>query len=150
MTWTYNLATLSTTTLYQVRYLVGDTISTDPQVADEEISFALQLNSNIYAAAAQVCRSLAAQLSRQADASVGQQQVSYSSRSRMYNVKAAQYENLVTMGAAGWAGAISVTEKENQQANADRVSPQFQIGMTDNFIPVGPAGNEAEDPTPGT
>lgn len=151
MTWSYNAAQLATSQLFQVRYLVGDTLTADQQVQDEEITFVLTISGSIYSAAAQVCRSLAAQLSRQADAVVGQQQISYSSRARMYNVKAAQYDGLAsTLSAPGYAGGTSVIDKMNQQANVDRVQPQFVIGMMDNFLPVGPVGNETEDPTPGS
>lgn len=150
MTWTYDVSQLQTSELMQVRYLVGDTIPKGSQVQDEEIMFALSQESNIYGAAATVCRSLAAQLSREADTVIGDQRVTYSSRARMYNIKAAQYDNQATARGGGLpiAGGITVSGKTAQNQDPNRVQPQFNIGMTDNFIPVAPAGNEVSDGGP--
>jgi hypothetical protein len=148
MAWTYNVAQLASSILFQIRYLIGDTISTDPQLQDEEIQFAYTLEaSNIWSAAANCCRALASRLSRQADTMVGEQRVMYSSRASAYTRKAYEYDTKATLMGSGiaFAGGMTFSQKDQQQQNPDRVPPNFQIGMTDNWLPVGPAGNESED-----
>lgn len=148
MTWTYNPAQLSTSSLFQVRYLMGDTISTDPQVQDEEINWALTQRATTYGAAAIVCRALAGRLSREVDTVDRELRDSISQRARAYSVMANSYEIQAATRGGGlpYAGGISIIDKENQQNDTDRVPPQFQIGMDDNLIdPIGPAGNEDEE-----
>jgi hypothetical protein len=69
MSWSYDPTNLDTATvagrLNTVRLLVGDTDTTDQQVQDEEIVFALtETNNNIYAASSWVARTIASQYSR--------------------------------------------------------------------------------------
>jgi len=144
VTWTYDVTSLGTNTVAQVRFTIGDTLQKDPQLQDEEIAFALQMRSSIYGASADCCRAIAAQLARQADSSQGPQRTTYSSKSRAYAARASQLDNLaVTRGSVmPFAGGISVADKVAQETDTDRVSPQFQIGLEDNYLPVSPAGNE--------
>lgn len=144
MTWTYDIAALATTPLYQVRFLIGDTLTADQQLQDEEINFSLAQRPSIYGAGADCCRALASKLSRQADSVEGNQRIMYSSRAKAYALKAGEYETkaAVRAGALPYAGGISAADKLLEELNADRVTPQFNLGMTDNFLPVGPVGNE--------
>jgi hypothetical protein len=148
VTWTYVVAQLSTTPLYQVRFMLGDTLPADQQLQDEEINFAISQESSVYGAAAACCRNLGARLSREADSIVGEQRTLYSSRAKAYRVKAAEFEALSIARGGGlpYAGGISIADKATNEADSDRVSPEFQKGMTDNLIPVGPAGNESSTP----
>lgn len=144
MTWTYDTGKLATSSLYQVRYLVGDTLSADTQVQDEEIAFALTQKASIYGAAAIVCRSLAAQLSRQADTVDRDLRTTLSAKATAYAKRAAQMETMAVTrsGATPYAGGISISDKVQQELNTDRVPPQFTIDMDDNYLPVAPVGNE--------
>lgn len=144
MTWSYSPTSLATNPFMQVRRLIGDVISSDQQIADEEITFALTQRSSIYGAAAECCRYIAAQYSRQADTVTGELKENFSNRARAYSAMAMQMETLSTSrgGAVPYAGGISVSDKINQEANLDRVTPQFAIGMDDNFLPTGVVGNE--------
>jgi hypothetical protein len=149
VSWTYNAQLLATWPTYQVRRLIGDVVSTDQQLQDEEIAFALTQRSTVYGAAAECARNLAAQYGRQVDVVTsgagGMLKTNYSSKARIYAAMALEYEGKSAMTGAGlpYAGGISVTDKQNQLANTDRVSPQFNIGMEDNTLPVGSVGNEA-------
>lgn len=129
-----------------VRYLIGDTVSSDQQVTDTEILFALSQRTNIYGAAALVCRSLASRLSREADVVDRELRTSYSTRARAYLRMASEFEmqSSVRSGALPYAGGISVSDKQRQVNDTDRVKPQFNIGMDENRYPVGPAGNETQ------
>jgi hypothetical protein len=148
MTWTYVAASLASDPVMQVRYLVGDTRSSDQQVQDEEIGFALAQRPGIYGAAALVCRSLAAQLSREADTVDQDLRTTLSARASAYAKRAAAYEAQASArgGLAPYAGGISLVDKAVQSDSADRVPPQFDLGMDDDFLPVAPEGNESEQP----
>jgi hypothetical protein len=146
VTWTYNVAQLATSPKDQVRLLIGDTLNTDQQMQDEEITYHLSQRSSSWGAAAECCRTLQARFSRSVDQTVGTNKAMYSQLSKAYGVKAAEFEAKAAAGGAGvpYAGGISVADKIAQEQNQDRVQPQFQIGMDDDFYPVGPAGNESD------
>lgn len=146
MTWTYDPAQLATSPTYQVRFLIGDTESDDPQLQDEEIAFSLTQFSSSYRAAAQCCRTISSNLSRKADTTTVELRTSYSQLAKNYAARAAEYDNLATTQNAGlpFAGGVSVSDKRAQEGNPDRVRPQFNIGMEDNWLPDGIAGNEVE------
>lgn len=145
MTWTYNPAIIATDKVSQVRFLVGDTVVTDPQVENEEIAFALTQRTSIYGAAAIVCRSLASKLSRQADTVDKDLRTTLSSRAKAYSARAIGYEVQANARGGGmpYAGGISVADKIAQENNPDRVPPAFTIDMDDNYFPVAPVGNES-------
>jgi hypothetical protein len=145
VTWSYNIEDLATSTKDQVRLLIGDTLTTDQQLQDEEINFAVSQRSSVWGAAAECCRSLAAKFGRSVDVTAGSSKTSFSQVAKAYTAKALDFEAKAAMGGAGlpYAGGISISDKLRQEQNEDRVSPQFQIGMDDDFLPVGPAGNES-------
>lgn len=144
MSWTYNASQLATSKLMQVRYLVGDTKSSDQQVQDEEINFAISQRGSVYGAAATVCRSLAANLSRRTDTIDKDLRTLLSSQAKAYSARANEYENQAVSrsGVAPYAGGISIADKVQQELNPDRVQPAFNIGMQDDYLPVAPVGNE--------
>lgn len=153
MSWNYNVATLNTDQKNQIRFLIGDTNSNDQQLQDEEIVFALTLRSSIWGAAATSCASLAASFSRRADTTTGELRTLYSSISRAYNARAAYYEgkSIELGGAMPLVGGISIADKLAAEADPDRVPPEFNRSMMDNFNqPVSPAGNESGVPLPNT
>lgn len=145
MAWTYNLSSLGTSPLFQVRYLMGDTVQTQQQVQDEEITFALTQRSSIYGTAAMVCRSLASRLAREADTVDKDIRTTLSARSRGYLRMSIAFEQQASArsGALPYAGGISIADKLQNELDADRVPPNFSIGLTDDdFMPVSPVGNE--------
>lgn len=153
MTWTYDPSQLAGNPTMQVRLTIGDTFASDPQLQDEEISFFLSQRGSIWGAAAEACRAIAANTSRLADTVQGEFKQNYSNRARAYAARAATFEGFAISrgGAMPYAGGISVADKQQQELDADRVPPQFNIGMDDNQLPVAPAGNESDStpPAPG-
>lgn len=141
MAWTYEIGQLTTNRLFQLRWLVGDILVKDPQMQDEELSFALSQRSSIYGAACDVCLALAARLSREADSSQGPLRTAYSTRSRAYAQRAAQYEVMafVRSGGLPYSGGVSLNDYQSMASDPDRIGPQFQIGLDDTDTPVGPA-----------
>lgn len=146
MTWSYNPGATATSKKDQVRFLIGDTLSIDQQLQDEEIAFALSQRASIYGAAADCCRALAAKFSRSVDTNAGGSKKSFGQLSKAYTLKASEYDQKATMDGAGvpYAGGISVADKLGQEQDDDRVPPQFNVGMDDNLLPVPPSGNETE------
>ena len=148
MTWSYSVATIATTPKDQVRRMIGDVIQTDQQIADEEIAFAITQRSSVYGAAADCCRFIAAQYSRKVDVVTqgagGMLKTNYSAQATAYKAMAANFESIAVSrgGAMPYAGGISVSDKQSNEGDSDRVAPQFNIGMDDNQLPVGSIGNE--------
>jgi hypothetical protein len=129
-----------------LRFVMGDTNHKDPQFWDSEIAFALTQETNLYRAAANLCRSLAAKYAREADSVQNELRTMYSSRSRAYAERAKEFDAKAANSAIPmpYAGGISNADKLLQVNNPDRVPPQFNLGMDDNYIPVGPVGNEVQ------
>jgi hypothetical protein len=149
MTWSYDVATLATSSKDQVRRMIGDVQTGQQQLQDEEVNLSISQFSNIYLAAAQCCRWIAAQYSRDVDTVQGELRTLYSVRQRAYAARAGELQTLGMSRGAGampYAGGISGTDKQAQVDDPDRVWPQFNIGMDENLIPLGAgAGNQ----TPG-
>lgn len=130
----------------QVRFWVGDTDTTHQEVQDEEIEFALSLRPNVYAASADVARSIAAKYTRKVDEAAGDHKKSYSQRAKAFLALSYQLENKAvgTSGAMPYAGGISMADKRRQECDSDRVKPQFNLDQDQNRLPIGPAGNETQ------
>lgn len=149
MTWTYDPTQLlngPNTQLMQVRYLIGDTMPGKQQVQDEEILFSISQYPNVNAAAAQVCRALAAKYATQVDLVQGELKTNYSQMSRRYAQIAADLERR-GLTVVPIAGGVSLTDKANVAQDTDRVPPDFNRGQFDDLLPVGPVGQQT--PTPG-
>jgi hypothetical protein len=158
-TWSYDATQLGTSPSTgnpkdQVRRLIGDTKYSDQQLWDEEINFALAQRGYvqgapssgiIYAAAADCCRDLGAEYARLVDITQGELRTNYSSKSKSYLSMAANYEVKASARAVGigvYCGGISIADKIAHINDADRTSPSFAIGMTDNLRIAGPIGPE--------
>lgn len=145
---TYDATALSGTTAYsklmQVRTLIADTNNKDALLWDEQINFAVAQRINIYSAAADCCRQIAAKYSRDVDITEGLLHKSYSARQRAFAARAEELDQRARIAGSGlpYAGGISRMDKQLQNQNSDRVVPQFMIGLTDAWLPVGPVDNE--------
>jgi hypothetical protein len=144
-TWSYDptelVGTAPANKLNQVRRLIGDTLTNDQQIYDEEITFAITQRASVYGAAADCCRYIAAQFSRKVDTVQGDLRTLYSTQAKAYSMRADELERSALAGATPYAGAMTNADKESQVEDCTRVSPQFNIGMDDNYLPVGAAGN---------
>ena len=133
MTWTYS-ADPSSHVKDQVRWLVQDTIDSDPQVQDEEIYFVLgQFNQEPYRAAIEVAGSLAARYVREA------QSVSKSvgglSLSKTYGDLASKYERLANdlrLRARSFSPPVP-------SADPNALGAELRVGEFDRYSPEGPS-----------
>ena len=126
-----------------VRFLIGDTAipPASPELSDAEILFALDQNSNVYAAAAICARALSARYARQVDTRFETIESKYSQlRSSYENLARSLEQQAKRAGSLGapLAGGISRADVETVQADPDRVKPFFK----DNNFNNPPAPNE--------
>lgn len=149
MTWTYDVTQLATSALMQARRLIGDVLTGDQQLQDEEINWTIGQYSNVYLGAAACCRNIAAQFSRQVDLVQGELKTNYSQRAKSYMAMAKDFEarGLATGAIPPPAGGISIADKTANVEDPDRVPPDFNRGQFDDLLPVGPVGQQT--PTPG-
>jgi hypothetical protein len=132
MTWSYS-GNPASSELDEVRFLVGDTDTTDQLVQNEEISWALTEEANPRMAAARVALALALKFSRKADKQVGDLRIAYSSLYKHYlEVAEALKADAATVGVVPYAGGISISDKDTVENDTDRYRPSFRRGMHDN------------------
>lgn len=134
MTWSYNPSLVAD--LDRVRMLIGDTNADDQQLTDEEISFLVTSEGNVYAASALACRVLSAKYARYADKWVGDLKILASQKARAYERLADAYDSQANASASfsgiPSAGGIYVSEKEDQESDSSLVTPYFRRGNMDN------------------
>src|SRR5581483_11438937 len=112
----------------QVRFYASDTDSAAAiTMTDEEIAGALLLAGTVRAAAALCCEALAGRY-----ASFGQrfvddlgQTVDYGARAAFFEGRAAQLRSRISLSAIPFAGGISISGKQAQEQDTDRVTPAF-------------------------
>ena len=139
MAWTYDPSLLGTTTstgrLHSVRLLIGDTESTDTQVEDEEVAFALaQSGDDIYDAGYFLCRILAAKYARLVDTALdkglSEKNDSLSKKYTQLSDSIKAVGRSVKAGIGGVSGGgISINAMQLANSSADRVQSQFTTGQ---------------------
>ena len=127
MTWSYS-GDPGASDLDAVRFLIGDTDTSQQQLSNEEITYLLTAGGTVRAAALAACRSLSAKYSRLVDQSTGSISISYSQLAKQYQALA----NDIRSGAqvAPYAGGISKSDMESVASDSDRVGG-FSVGMHD-------------------
>lgn len=109
----------------EIRFLVGDTDSTDPLIQDEELFYLLR---NSYPspkwAAAAAATAIAAKFARKVDKSVGPLSIKASQKFAQYTSMAKQLGREAAMeGVRPYAGGISVADKQLTEQDLDRIRP---------------------------
>lgn len=138
MSWTYGAnpgTTTDATRRDAVRYLTGDTDTSDQQLQDAEIAFCLsQASNDIYLASSIAATSIAAKYGRLVDAAIDDLSVrtAYSQRQKSYTELARKLERQSTRfgkKALGipYAGGISVSEVSSVRSDSDRVDSMFSV-----------------------
>jgi hypothetical protein len=131
MAWTYS-GDPSSSTRDAVRFLIGDTDTTDQLLQDEEIDYILSLRTNVHLAAAECAGAISAKFSRYASKSVGDLRISYGDRKRQYDELVRQLRRRANLAVAPVCTSISVSDKEGNEEDTDLVKPAIKIGMHDN------------------
>jgi hypothetical protein len=121
----------------EVRFLIGDTDTSDQLLTDREIDFAVTRHSDANLAAVACALAIAAKYSRLADKAVGDLRLSYSQRSTQYIKLAGELKRqAAATGIAPWMPARSIADKEVALDDNDRVEPAFRVGMNDTNPPL--------------
>jgi hypothetical protein len=131
MTWTYNPAL--TTNKDKVRFLVRDVDSAKPLLQDEEILGILEMESAARRAAATCAESLAAHFGQLATTLVDDLgvTVTYADRAAFFTGLAMKLRNRANIAVAPTAGGITISSKQVQADNTDRVQPAFRRELHD-------------------
>lgn len=128
MTWSYS-GNPASSSLNAVRFLVGDTDSADPIVTDEEINFAIGINSDVYAASVIVIKAIIAKYSRDVDSQIESVRVSSSQRVSHFTNLLNSYESVVQdsegLGTPVVSG-VSVSDMEDVDNDDDIPKPAFE------------------------
>ena len=131
MSWTYS-GDPAASDADAVRFLIGDTSTTDQQLQDAEIAYLLTTEGSVYRAAAQAARSIGAKYARLVDKSVGDLRLSYSQRAASYEKLAASLvARATTRTATPYAGGISAADKALDEQDTDLAKPAFTVGQFD-------------------
>lgn len=133
MTWSYS-ENPSFSEKDEVRFYIGDTDSSDQQLSNEEIEWAITQATSTRGAGAICARALASKYARLSDIAIGDLRQAYSQRQDHYTDMAKRLDALeARRGITSiYAGGISESDKESVKENTDRVTPNFSIGMHDN------------------
>lgn len=133
MSWSYSFNPGSTPK-DQVRFLIGDTDSTDPLLQDEEIVWVLsKYNNSPINAAIRCCESVVGKFSRLANETVGQVRIEFKQKAEGYMKLLTMLKTrLATEDATPYAGGISISDKITVNQNTDRVKPDFKKHMMEN------------------
>jgi hypothetical protein len=133
MTWTYT-ADPGSNVRDEVRFLLGDTDSTDQQVSDEEILWTLDETPNTYIAAALCLEALASKVSgRATNRAIGSLSISYLNRAQELLSRAKALRARASLKVARpYVGGTSKMEKEVNRQNEDLVQPAIRKDMHTN------------------
>jgi len=112
-----------------VRWHLGDVNEDEQLTRDEEIEYSLAISRDVNGAVVMCAESIAAQLTREADMKVGQLSVSLSDKAEHFWQLAAKYRSKSLVYAIPSVGGISISEKEYQDEDEDRVKPRFERGQ---------------------
>jgi hypothetical protein len=132
MSWSYS-GNPSTSDKDAVRYLSGDTDTTDQLATDEEILWVLTQYPDVYTAAAIVCESIAAKLGTQVDKSIGSLSVSASQRAAAFRKQATTLRLNSNASAEVFVGGLSISAKQTLNEDTDAVQPSFRFNQDDNY-----------------
>ena len=136
ITWTYSGAPGTGSTAAKrdaVRFLVKDTDENNQLVTDEELSFAITSEGNLFRAAALVCQELAAgNLGRK---KVGDLEIEGAGRD--YRSLAKEYKRRASEQALPFVGGISESAKDTVNQDTDRVKNAFTRDLLSNVSLTG-------------
>ena len=115
-----------------VRYLIGDTGSTE-LVSDAEITY-LQttVGASVLAVAAEAARNLSHKYAALVDQTVGRISVSYSQKAKQYQELFSSLRRRAGQSGKIYAGGISLDNKTIDDEDTDRPTPGFTVGAMDN------------------
>lgn len=153
MTMTYNATQLPSNTTYQIRFNLGDTDMTSPQLQDEEIAWAYSVRGNTWGATAMCALALSAKYARLTQISAdGVSQALNQKTEQFWKNVFKEYERKeVIYRAVPFVGGTSISDMFSTLSNTDRVPDIFRLGLNDNppnsgIDPVNAPPSGSDDP----
>mgnify|MGYP001553039507 CR=1 FL=1 len=111
----------------EVRFLIGDTDTSNEILTDAEIDYTINDKGSVSAAAVACAEAIAAQYAKKADKSVGDLKISYSKLYDTYIKLANRLKQKASLKLGKpYAGGISIEDKESVEEDTDRVQPRFE------------------------
>lgn len=136
MTWSYS-GDPSSSDMDNVRFLIGDTITADQLLQNEEILSVLAGQPNPILAAAIAARAIAAKFSRLTNVRVGKTQIWANEKAEAYLALAKKLEDEDAKAAKfrtiPYAGGISISDKQIDEDDPDREIPFFERDLFENI-----------------
>ena len=140
MTWTYS-GDPASNARDSIRFLIGDTDTTDQLINDEEIAWMNNqvtgsdtATTGVYTVAVRACLTIASKFARMADKSVGDLSVTMSQKATGYREQAKALKALA-LAEGGvptpYAGGISLSDKSIDRSDSDIVR-YFSVGQFQN------------------
>lgn len=111
-----------------VRILINDTTG---KLSDETINYLLASEPSVWYAAAMACDMIGGQSGSVSGMTVGDLTVSYGAGQTNYTALAKQLRSRGSRGAVPFAGGLTLSQKDTERTDTDRVPPAFSIGMHD-------------------
>lgn len=132
MTWTYS-GNPSASDLDAIRFMIGDTDTTDQLLQDAEVNYMITLHGMGNSAASECCRAIAAKFARLMNRSIGGLSADFSAKYVQYlelaeSILRADGVLPVGLYASGW----SISAKEAIELDTDRESTFARKGDMDN------------------
>jgi len=140
MSWTFDSTSLSTS-LSQVRLLIGDTNTNDQLLTDEEVNFFYSERSDIRLAAIECCSAIIGKLSRDIDRSNLGQSATRSQKIQHYKDLMERLRRETSAVAEVFIGGVSVSNRDNLDSEDDFIKPAFSRDRNDYVS----AGNGEDD-----
>jgi len=133
MPWNYDLSTLPTNAVMQVRMELQDTDPNDQQLQDEEIAYALTVERNFWAASARCAEIIGRKVLRKADVRLGRaMMVTYSKMAEQW-FQMAKCLRMKAMGSVPpWVGGMNLADQINYVENSSIIQPHFTMTMMEN------------------
>jgi hypothetical protein len=133
MPWTYDPSQLATNEMYQVRAEIQDTDPQDPQLLDEEITYAISVERNYWAASARCCEMIGRKLLRKADVKLGRyMSVTYTKMAENWFNMARMLRSKALGTVVPYVGGMNALDKEALAADSSIVAPLFTKTMMEN------------------
>jgi len=141
MAWTYS-GDPDNSARDAIRFLTGDTDTTDQLLSDEEIAWtnkeatgSATSTDALYDAAYRCCLTIASKLAREADKTIGDLSVKMSQRAAAYREQAVVLQGLASREGGTpvpYAGGITISDKDIDQENSDIYRGWFASGQFEN------------------
>ena len=132
MSWSYTADPLNNS-VDELRLLIGDTNSSDPQLQDEEIQYFLTKYPSTSQASVAAVTNLIAKYSRLSDETTAELSIKWSQKAQAYRRLKDDLSDPVTSSSpVSFGGGISITDIDTRTSNSDRFDETFQIGMHKN------------------